>query len=405
MENSIKGMMLLVTGIVFVSCGQTDVFEQNQNALIDQQKNEYRTNYVQKYGEVPANQSWDFSGLSSSQAKTRGIFSDIWGQQPKIKLYHEWLKLDFNEVTSKIKTAEVKEWNPYLKVEMFPAYLHVPKGFGFGSYNLGLCKDGEVEELYTQKFGNGLIFDVWYELERYEMVIDTKSFTTANNFYWAAYPKEYGLFSSTIPGGIENYKITNYKEVKVNGRTYWCFNCNKEGDYTDLVFMVYDIDPIKPIEKRYLIEDLGSKDDFDFNDIVVDVKQDLQGNQKAIIRAMGGILDFTIKIGNTEWTKSVDGVAAGCKTSTMYNTQGNVEWDKALVEFPVTGWNPNTNNISVSVKSIVNDNVIITIPFPKVGEVPMIIAVETKGAWQKERVSLPDDWWTIPEEVTELGGE
>jgi len=35
----------------------------------------------------------------------------------------------------------------------------------------------------------------------------------------------------------------------------------------------------------------------------------------------------------------------------------------------------------------------------------MIIAVETKGAWQKERVSLPDDWWTIPEEVTELGGE
>jgi hypothetical protein len=169
--------------------------------------------------------------------------------------------------------------------------------------------------------------------------------------------------------------------------------------------MVYDIDPVKPVEKRYLIEDLGSKDDFDFNDIVVDVKQDLQGNQKAIIRAMGGILDFTIKIGNTEWTKSVDGVAAGCKTSTMYNTQGNVEWDKALVEFPVTGWNPNTNNISVSVKSIVNDNVIITIPFPKVGEVPMIIAVETKGAWQKERVSLPDDWWTIPEEVTELGGE
>lgn len=404
MENSIKGMMLLVTGIVFVSCGQTDVFEQNQNALIDQQKNEYRTNYVQKYGEVPANQSWDFSGLSSSQAKTRGL-KEFFEQQQLIKLYHDWLEIDFASVQSKIKTAEVKEWNPYLKVEMFPAYLHVPKGFGFGSYNLALCNNGEIEDLYTQRFLDRIIFDKWYLLERHEMVIDTKSLTTANNFYWAAYPKEYGLFSTTIPGSIEDYKITNYKEVKVNGRTYWGFNCNKEGDYTDFVCMVNDIDPIKPIEKRYLIEDLGSKDDFDFNDIVVDVKQDLQGNQKAIIRAMGGILDFTIKIGNTEWTKSVDGVAAGCKTSTMYNTQGNVEWDKALVEFPVTGWNPNTNNISVSVKSIVNDNVIITIPFPKVGEVPMIIAVETKGAWQKERVSLPDDWWTIPEEVTELGGE
>ena len=319
MKKSIKVFSLLAVGVAFASCAKTEVFEDNKNALIEQQKSEYRTNYVQKYGEVPSNQSWDFSGVSSSTAKTRGL-GDYWEQKKKIKLYYEWLDIDFKAVQSMIKTAEVKEWNPYLKVEMFPAYLHVPNGFGFGSYNLALCSDGDVEELYCQRFGNSLIFNVWYELERYELVIDTKIYSTVNNFnfYWAAYPKEYSLFSSWIPGKIEDYKITNYKEVKVNGRTYWGFNCNKEGDYTDLVCMVNDIDPVKPIEKRYLIEDLGSKDDFDFNDIVVDVKQDIQGNQKAIIRAMGGTLDFTLKIGNTEWTKSKDGVAAGYKTSTMY---------------------------------------------------------------------------------------
>ena len=175
----------------------------------------------------------------------------------------------------------------------------------------------------------------------------------------------------------------------------------KYGDYSDLICLVKNVDPVKPIAKRYFIEDLGSKDDFDFNDIVVDVIQDLQGNQKAIIRAMGGTLDFTLKIGDTEWTKSVDGVTAGYKTSTMYNTQGDIVWNKVLAEFPVTGWNPATNNISVQVKSIASNNVIITIPFPKVGEVPMIIAFDTVVDWQKERESLPENWWTIQEDTEE----
>ena len=170
----------------------------------------------------------------------------------------------------------------------------------------------------------------------------------------------------------------------------------KYGDYSDLICLVKNVDPVKPIAKRYFIEDLGSKDDFDFNDIVVDVIQDPDGNQKAIIRALGGTLDFTLKIGDTQWTKSVDGVAAGYNTSTMYNTQNTVVWDKVLAEFPVTGWNPETNNISVFMKSIVSDDVIIELPFPKAGEVPMIIAFDTLVDWQKERVSLPEDWWVVP---------
>ena len=85
----------------------------------------------------------------------------------------------------------------------------------------------------------------------------------------------------------------------------------------------------------------------------------------------------------------------------MYNTQGTIEWDKTLAEFPVTGWNPDTNNISVKVKTSVSDDVIIEIPFPKKGEVPMIIAFPTVTDWQAERVSLPEDWWVIPEEITE----
>jgi hypothetical protein len=131
---------------------------------------------------------------------------------------------------------------------------------------------------------------------------------------------------------------------------------------------------------------------------VFDVKQAQDGTQTCVIRAMGGTLDFTLKIGNTEWTKSVDGVAAGYSVGTMYNTQGTIVWDKVLAEFPVTGWNFDSNNISVKVKTSVSDDVIIEIPFPKKGEVPMIIAFRTFCDWQSERESLPEDWWVIPDD-------
>ena len=85
----------------------------------------------------------------------------------------------------------------------------------------------------------------------------------------------------------------------------------------------------------------------------------------------------------------------------MYSTQGNIEYDKILARFTVTGWNPDANNIKVKVKSAVSDDVIIEIPFPKKGEVPMILAFPAVTNWQAERESLSDKWWYIPEEISE----
>lgn len=397
MRKSIKNLAILTVGVAFASCGQNDVFEQNQNAFIEQQKSEYRANYIKKYGEVSATQSWDFTNLSGSQAKTRaGETLNIDWLWPA-NLFWSFVENDLSVVDSKIATAEVKEWNPYLAVNLYPTYCHIPKGNSYRSYNLAVCYNGETEEFFSKSLV--LLVNGWHYLARAGREINTKSLTTANNVFWAAYPREDGGWfkDDVIPGSIEDYKINDYKELKVNGRTYWCFRCSEKGDYSDLVCMVENIDPVKPVAKRYFVEDLGSKDDFDFNDIVFDVVQDLQGNQKAIVRAMGGTIDFTLQIGNTKWTKSVEGVAAGYNVSTMYNTSGDVVWDKVLAEFPVTGWDPTNNNISVSVKSTANNGVIITIPFSKVGEIPMIIAFDTVVDWQKERVSLPSDWWKVPD--------
>ena len=199
---------------------------------------------------------------------------------------------------------------------------------------------------------------------------------------------------------------------------------DSDNDYNDVVLAVIG-DPDVPQEKvisnntyevktcrgkRYMIEDLGATDDFDFNDVVVDVEEytitthrvtsengviksdeitDTRlGETKAIIRAMGGTLDFELGIGNTKWVKS----EAGFNVATMYNTQGTIDFDRVLAEFDVTGYDYSQNNVSIKVDE--KNGKVFTITFPKAGEVPMIIAVDPTQQWMGERISVPRSWFT-----------
>ena len=198
-------------------------------------------------------------------------------------------------------------------------------------------------------------------------------------------------------------------------------NVNGDFDYEDLVFMMYGnpAPPIKHVDevivgtpKRYMMEDLGEeKPDFDFNDVVVDVisgrakvKREYEilenGGWKlikettienlpdiAVVRAAGGILDFTLKIGDTTWRKKVKFP----NYQQMLNTgrDGEINYEKELDTFKVEGWNPDNNNISVTVEGNPND-----IIFPKEGDAPMIIAVDPTTDWMVERTPAPKDWFT-----------
>lgn len=189
---------------------------------------------------------------------------------------------------------------------------------------------------------------------------------------------------------------------------------NTDKDYNDVVFLLYgqpdvpdsyDIEDLEKVEKkRFMIEDLGATDDFDFNDIVVDVivkstarihKNPTTGlplpgyenpeytvvGTSAEIKALGGTLDFELKIGSTTWKKSDH-----CEdVSVMMNTQ-NPDYEKVLYTIEtVNGWNPNANNISVEVYQK-NGNLGTTkIGFPETGAVPMMIATDSKIKWAKER--------------------
>ena len=198
---------------------------------------------------------------------------------------------------------------------------------------------------------------------------------------------------------------------------------NSDSDFNDVVLAVvgnpdvpqekvitqdrYEVKTCKT--KRYMIEDLGATDDFDFNDVVVDVEdytveihqvtrengviktdeviETTSAPSQAIIRAMGGTIDFELTIGETKWVKSENNF----DVKTMYNTQGDVDYNKELAVFEVKGYDYNANNVGIRVKG--QDGWLFDIKFPKAGEAPMIIAVDPSQQWMKERVSVPSEWF------------
>ena len=237
---------------------------------------------------------------------------------------------------------------------------------------------------------------------------------------WPEYPRTLKTTSSHEEGCVRRWNINSLeflgKDGKLTGvrvqEITWKpnpdggqdANLETDWDMNEVVFLMYG-DPKIPdkieitndeikesVTKRYMIEDLGSTDDFDFNDVVVDVTEEctlkitkengvitktenVKTEQKAIIRHLGGSLPFTLTIGNTS----------------LPEIQGALN-KNPNTEYMIEGWEPDKNNISVTVKGTENDG-IHTVNFPANGEIPMIIAVDPTVNWMEERVAITKEWF------------
>ena len=282
-----------------------------------------------------------------------------------------------------------------------------------------------VWDNYTDYYNNAVLGRQWKEVKtgRFSQWVSiAPRILTSLNYQMLA------LKGLQIPAALQNeYTAENVTFIGCEDTE---ITKAADRDYEDLVFMMYG-KPAPPIShvdvetvtvgKRYLIEDLGATNDFDFNDVVVDVVEeyqnqiyyknvDAQGNkefdhkteisgtrkQKAIIRAMGGTRDFTLTIGGTSWTKSEH----YGKTEMLNTGWGGteIEENKVLAEFDIknNGWDPEANNISISVERQGDSEGFHTISFPKKGKVPMIVATDMTPLtpWQHEKEIVPDWWYT-----------
>lgn len=161
--------------------------------------------------------------------------------------------------------------------------------------------------------------------------------------------------------------------------------------------------------KKYMVEDLGSTVDFDFNDIVFTVTHVMTvtknasnewvsttKNTTASLVWLCGTIPFSIKVGNTVLG---NGKHAGNNgDGNGYNPAGDSDYSD-LMNVPVTGYDPDLNNVSVTVwpyeagltqNEITNVNSAIgnTISFPSVGDHPYIIVCDVNTPLAPENTNF-----------------
>lgn len=225
-------------------------------------------------------------------------------------------------------------------------------------------------------------------------------------------------------------------------------------DYNDVVFLIVGYPKVPKIaknviSKRYMIEDLGSTFDFDFNDIVVDVTQedvlDIASNtysrkQIASIAHLCGTIPFEVFVGgqsmgklmgqnNNDSDYGFDPKSVGpteYKRLYVKTYNGTKSWS-ASESAPANSsnglpWEPDQNNITVavwpqaasvqaatdsgsnSVQNSVNQLDVKDaqrIEFPDRGKFPYIIAVDQDINWMTELTSVPRSWFHTEQNLTD----
>ena len=444
-------LSFLAVAMLLVSCGKSeDLYDPTWRE--SNQKQSYADNFTKAYGEYP-NQTWDFTkgarlgtragditaevidgldfGITDDQTiqKNKPIFDAIKEVLPERQV-HTGKPAVLVTPSSSFYIFPIStqgRWLHKLKIrvgnEVFQLYDKTWEKFDKPYVN-GMQVDGAVINMKGLEIQAPVGTPVQIYLDEQKSRGDDRSSVGTMNgqAIYVDVPKNVQLDLSS--NGIELKKdaIIKYigiEDIPVGGD----HNETSDKDYNDVVLAIVgnpdvpeeiivseDYYEVKTnITKRYMIEDLGSTNDFDFNDVVVDVIENIMvgrkltkvngivvkdeetgtvaAEQKAIVRALGGTLDLTLKIGNTEWKKS-----SKFDATKMFNTEKSIDYDAVLDEFPVYGWAPTNNNISVTVNQK-NSTEVFNITFPKTGAAPMIIAVEPEVKWMNERVSVPKDWF------------
>lgn len=483
----------LFAAALMVSCTAEDYYNTENGAAYREKyaqdmKNEFRQNFEETFGKISSTQSWDFSNMATRAVTRAGegiTVTPVAGMDFGVSnsLTTTGIKSTFSKnialqqhITKKLPDGKTQSGEE--------AILTAPAN-SFTIYPLS-AQGSYTYDMYV-KIG-----------DEAEVKVFSKDWSDAGKPYFHGMGTERSLMrvtqTASMPGvtveapvgtPIQIYlkniksdrkKVTDNALGTVSGNAI-ILDCNvrPEGldesimpedavikfvgiednptlgdhDYNDLVLMIvgnpytpqpivieddYYTEDVNPISKRYMIEDLGSTDDFDYNDVVVDVMSSMKqryhvvktngvitsrekdgepypAGTKAIIRALGGTLDLNLTIGRTTWNKKTatanpfamwnTGQPTSAKDVSghvIYEDGGSIDFYTEGYEFDVEGWDPDDNNIIVEVfpnrANSSNPNVAegtgstpwtIINKFPAAGETPFIIAVPLNEKWMVER--------------------
>lgn len=443
MKTNINNLIIMGAAVLLTACSSKDLFD--ENFVENNAKASYAENFATKYANVNMNQSWDYShkqpnyrlgGGGASKSATRAAGDPFTYSEDYYTVDNNTLKW-LNENLAEARNNK-HLGNPFYMTAPGNDFTIIPiyQGNASAVWNLHVVVDGEDYKIWTKHQGMQVIpgyGDDWVDLSEVGNTLGAKN-TRSKEIRFSGLPVGAEIyFYLEVPNGADGWmasgamqsslnhmmlalqdvprpaNIDPEKEVMIIG----CEDADQhlsDWDMNDVVLLVYGDNKVpKPIEitnehveevttVRYMIEDLGATDDFDFNDIVLDVSNitektavyengkfkewtDVSTRQEAVIRHLGGTLPFKLTIGNTELEEHAG--VMGANPNERYE---------------VSGWDMNRHNIKVEVRQVENTEVYNTIGFPKAGEAPMIIAVDPSQGWMDERLSVPESWFYVPEE-------
>lgn len=423
----------MMTGtLVLSSCGSKGEEysyspERAHNNVVEQ----YQANFVKYYGPVNPNETWDFSERGSQLASYAGTRANngkfkksenVQDMKDNQSYGYNWNHSNshsskINEIgklywdkyiKTAIDAAPESDWNPSGKIVFDVLITTRDQNSSAGYFTWGIAGT-EQGDLFMRQVSpaNGRDWKNGNTGQQHTSSLDFSMIPSGVTWFTSHTAQNQKKYK--IDFNSNSNKITTFKNVTVTipetGETYtfWCFKCDATpyADYKDLVLWVDQAETIRtPVaSKRYMVEDLGGAEDFDFNDVVFDVVRYNDHTTWCYVRALGGTLDVTINVAGSSWKKSDN----YNPYTQMLNTN-NIDKDACLGEFEVNGiWDDeNNSNISVVVKAEENvsdggtSNFYYTEPFPAVGTVPLIIATPISKTWRHERDRVTEiEWFTI----------
>ena len=433
------GIAAVAMCAAFTSCSKDTTFEQvTQEKLAEA---EYSANFVAKYGQPAPDQDWGFGSTTRSFSFTRGEFANI-------NQYHELFdnvpaNVDFSiggerdKVVAEFSKKRVDAVNT-VNVNWADFYVfQVDRGNT--TDNTYTAADGTTyyaanQMDHLQTYVNGTMEDYQNGVAGVRQE-HNNNFNTANNTvtvdgitgcmmmrnsgtvdfsYHNSVDSKYHNEYIIIPGADIDPSLAGFYYIgfdfcashpegqEANG------NMDVERDWIFNDWIVRISPATLKKSARVACEDLGTTDDFDFNDVVFDVSpyqyygythpttyQYIEANYTLItVRAAGGTLPLYLEVAGVR--KEVHELF-GVSTSTMVNTNnGTVSCPIAQFTVPA---NVTPKDVAVIVENPSAETSIPVVLQAEVGKAPQKICVNTTFKWCDERQQIGDKYEKFPDWV------
>ena len=369
-------------GMAMSSCVEVeDLYDPEYAAKIA----EYRTQWVEKFGEIDPNEDWGFGTDKSSNAKalTRGVI-----KEDQFGLYNV-------DAPAAITDSEISDVLAVFNQKMENVVSESVNWSDFFVQHVSASNAEYVDKAGNPVVGSGMM----------NRMIVVKADGTEEHVY--DFNAAIGSVVMMQDSGTDSFGYLNSTDSKqhyeyivkcIKGEYYVGFDFYADGvepnqqvdrDYTYNDWIVKIVPAKYKNAKRIICEDLGFIGDFDFNDIVFDasiVEDWSTGNKsyEAIItvQAAGGTLP--VFIGGVDVHK-----ALGVANDVMVNTGAGVSCPPAIFRIPVSS--DNLRDIEVLVKG----DVICLLKSP-MGDAPQKICVTTDFVWPSERVNIKEKYPNFP---------